>query len=45
VDAFSVHVTKDIVLVLQGIAILLVAAGASYRGSFGKSGLLKRSKV
>jgi simple sugar transport system permease protein len=45
VDAFSVHVTKDLVQVLQGIVILFVAAEALFRGPFGKLGLLKRSKV
>jgi simple sugar transport system permease protein len=45
VDGFSEHVTKDIVQVLQGIIILFVAAEAFFRGSFGRFGLLKRSKV
>jgi ABC-type uncharacterized transport system permease subunit len=49
VDAFSVHVTKDIVEVLQAIVILVVAASALaeglMRGTFGRFGLLKRSKV
>ncbi|MDQ3908556.1 MAG: ABC transporter permease, partial [Acidobacteriota bacterium] len=45
VDAFSVHTTKDIVLVLQAIIILFVAAEALFRGAFGRFGLLKRSKV
>jgi len=45
VDAFSEHVTKDLVLVLQAIVILFVAAEALFRGPFGRFGLLKRSKV
>jgi ABC-type uncharacterized transport system permease subunit len=45
VDAFTEHVTKDIVQVLQGTIILFVAAEAFFRGPFAKLGLLKRSKV
>src|SRR5438067_9179013 len=45
VDAFSEHVSKDLVQVLQGIVILFVASEAFFRGSFGRFGLLKRSKV
>ena len=45
VDAFTTHVTKDIVQVLQGTIILFVAAEAFFRGPFAKWGLLKRSKV
>jgi ABC-type uncharacterized transport system permease subunit len=45
VDGFSQHVTKDIVQVLQGMIILFVAAEAFFRGSFGRFGLLRRSKV
>ena len=45
VDAFTEHVTKDIVQVLQGTIILFVAAEAFFRGPFAKFGLLKRSKV
>jgi ABC-type uncharacterized transport system permease subunit len=45
VDAFTAHVTKDIVQVLQGIIILFVAAEAFFRGPFAKWGLLRRSKV
>jgi ABC-type uncharacterized transport system permease subunit len=49
VDAFSVHTTKDIVEVLQAIVIFVVAASAVaeglMRGTFGRFGLLKRSKV
>lgn len=44
VDAFTEHVTKDIVQVLQGTIILFVAAEAFFRGPFAKYGLLKRSK-
>jgi len=45
VDAFTEHVTKDIVQVLQGTIILFVAAEAFFRGPFAKFGLLKRSKI
>ncbi|MCA1817460.1 MAG: ABC transporter permease, partial [Acidobacteria bacterium] len=49
VDAFSVHVTKDIVDVLQAIVILVVAGSAVaegvMRGTFSRFGLLRRSKV
>ena len=45
VDAFTQHVTKDIVQVLQGTIILFVAAEAFFRGPFAQWGLLKRSKV
>jgi simple sugar transport system permease protein len=45
VDGFSQFVTKDIVQVLQGMIILFVAAEAFFRGSFGRFGLLRRSKV
>ncbi|HEX8160689.1 MAG TPA: ABC transporter permease [Pyrinomonadaceae bacterium] len=49
VDAFSEHTTKDIVEVLQAIVILVVAASAVaeglMRGTFGRFGLMKRSKI
>ena len=45
VDAFTEHVTKDIVQLLQGTIILFVAAEAFFRGPFAKFGLLKRSKI
>lgn len=45
VDAFTDHVSKDIVEVLQAVVILFVAAEALFRGPFGRFGLLKRSKV
>jgi len=45
VDAFTQHVTKDIVQVLQGTIILFVAAEAFFRGPFAKWGLLRRSNV
>jgi ABC-type uncharacterized transport system permease subunit len=45
VDAFTQHVTKDIVQVLQGTIILFVAAEAFFSGSFAKWGLMKRSKI
>jgi general nucleoside transport system permease protein len=45
VDIFTEHVSKDLVLVLQAVIILFVAAEALFRGPFGRFGLLKRSKV
>ncbi len=45
VDAYTVHVSKDIVDVLQGIVIVFVAAEAVFRGPLKKFGLLKRAKV
>jgi len=45
VDAFTVHVSKDIVDMLQGIIIVFVAAEAAFRGPIKKFGLLKRAKV
>ena len=45
VDAFTNHVSKDLVDVLQGIVILFVAAEALFRGPFNRFGLLKRAKV
>src|SRR5215213_4316477 len=45
VDAFSEHVTKDLVEVLQAIVILFVAAEQLFRGPFSRFGLLKRSKI
>jgi ABC-type uncharacterized transport system permease subunit len=44
VDAFTTHVTKDIVQVLQGTIILFVAAEAMFRGPFAQWGLLKSAK-
>lgn len=43
VDAFTEHVTKDIVQVLQGTIILFVAAEAIFRGPFAKLGLFRKS--
>jgi general nucleoside transport system permease protein len=45
VDAFTEHVTKDIVQVIQGTIILFVAAEAFFRGPFARFGSLMRSKV
>jgi general nucleoside transport system permease protein len=45
VDAFSEHVTKDLVEVLQALVILFVAAGALIEWLSGRFGLLRRSKV
>lgn len=36
VDIFTEHVSKDLVLVLQGVIILFVAAEAAFRGPFGR---------
>jgi simple sugar transport system permease protein len=45
VDAFTESVSKDLVQILQAIVILFVACEALFRGTFGRFGLLKRSKV
>ncbi|MDQ3651047.1 MAG: ABC transporter permease [Acidobacteriota bacterium] len=45
VDIFTDRVSKDLVLVLQAVVILFVAAEALFRDSLGKFGLLKRSKL
>ena len=45
VDAFTEHVSKDLVQILQAIVILFVAAESLFRGAFGRFGLLKRAKV
>lgn len=45
VDAYTVHVSKDIVDMLQGIVIVFVAAEAMFRGPLKKFGLMKRAKV
>jgi general nucleoside transport system permease protein len=45
VDIFTDHVSKDLVLVLQALVIIFVAAEAAFRGPFGRFDLLKRSKV
>ena len=45
VDIFTDRVSKDLVLVLQAVVILFVAAEMLFRGSFGRFGLLKRSKI
>ena len=42
VDIFTEHVSKDLVLVLQALVILFVAAGAAWRQ---KTGALERTKV
>ena len=36
VDIFTEHVSKDLVMVLQGIIILFVAAEALFKGPFGR---------
>ena len=45
VDAFTEHVTKDIVQILQATIILFVAAESLFRGALGRLGLLPRSKA
>ncbi len=45
VDAYTVHVSKDIVDMLQGIVIVFVAAEAIFRGPLKKFGLMKKAKV
>ena len=45
VDAFTPHVTKDIVQILQATIILFVAAEGFFRGTIGRFGLLRRSKA
>lgn len=45
VDAYTVHVSKDIVDMLQGIVIVFVAAEAVFRGPLKKFGLMRRAKV
>jgi simple sugar transport system permease protein len=42
VDAFTMHVSKDIVDMLQGIVIVFVAAEAMFRGPLKQFGLLRR---
>jgi general nucleoside transport system permease protein len=45
VDAFSVHVSKDLVDVLEGLVIIFVAAGVNFRWLTNRFGLLRRSKI
>jgi ABC-type uncharacterized transport system permease subunit len=45
VDAFTNHVTKDLVDVLQGTVILFLSAEALFRGPIAKHGALKRWRV
>src|SRR2546422_4180833 len=45
VDAFTMHVSKDIVDMLQGIVIVFVAAEAAFRGPLKQFGLLKKAKI
>jgi len=45
VDAFTGHVSKDIVDMLQGIVIVFVAAEAMFRGPLKKFGLMKKAKI
>ena len=45
VDAFTEHVSKDLIQVLQALVILFVAAEAGARALFGRYNLLRRSKV
>ena len=45
VDIFTQNVSKDLVLVLQALVILFVAAEGLFRGPLRKLGFLKRSQV
>jgi simple sugar transport system permease protein len=45
VDAYTIHVSKDIVDMLQGIVIVFVAAEAMFRGPLKKFGLMKKAKI
>lgn len=45
VDAFTEHVTKDIVQILQATIILFVAAEALFSETFQRFGILKRSRA
>jgi len=45
VDAFTLHVSKDIVDMLLGIVIVFVASEAMFRGPLKKFGLIRRAKV
>src|SRR2546426_1780361 len=45
VDAFTLHVSEDIVDMLLGIVIVFVAAEAMFRGPLKKFGLIKRAKI
>ncbi|HEX8293792.1 MAG TPA: ABC transporter permease [Pyrinomonadaceae bacterium] len=45
VDAFSQHVTKDLVEVLQALVILFVAVGVNFRWMSNRFSMLRRSKV
>jgi simple sugar transport system permease protein len=42
VDIFTENVSKDLVLVLQALVILFVAAEGMFRGAWSRSGLFKR---
>jgi simple sugar transport system permease protein len=45
VDAFSEHVTKDLVEVLQALVILFVAVGVNFRWMSNRFSMLRRSKI
>jgi len=45
VDAFTMHVSKDIVDMLQGIVIVFVAAEAMFRGPLKQFGLMKKIRA
>lgn len=45
VDIFTDKVSKDLVLVLQALVILFVAAGAAYRGRSGRVAVTTEAKV
>jgi ABC-type uncharacterized transport system permease subunit len=45
VDAYTIHVSKDIVDMLQGIVIVFVAAEAMFRGPLKKFAFMKKAKI
>jgi simple sugar transport system permease protein len=45
VDAFTEHVSKDIVQILQALVILFVAAEAMFRGPLARLGLFTRPQA
>lgn len=45
VDAYTIHVSKDIVDMLQGIVIVFVAAEAMFRGPLKKFSFMRKAKI
>ena len=45
VDAFTQHVSKDIVQILQALVIIFVAAEAMFRGPLNKFSFMRSAKV